>query len=219
MRHTIVWFRPLPRCCITLKSRRRWQLPTFCLFCAERWIILWRRAAIVSISGCMTSVFCPVSACSMKMRSQDLRSNIASWPWFREVRCWSVISLPPVRPWSTVCVMWQIFTVSMEQNSAILSCLPSVAQKELRSWNVWPRKSVNTGRILKVLSRYFTKVFLPLIRIKVYPVSTSRMWISTGRAASLHRNSDAKPCLCAIRYLKNVLSMMVVHAVTRSMSM
>ena len=64
---------------------------------------------------------------------------------------------------------------------------------------------------------YYEGIFS--IRTRVFPGSTFRTWISTGRVVSLRLNSEEKHFPCAVLFLKNVSSMMAVQDVMRSMSM
>ena len=106
-----------------------------------------------------------------------------------------------------------------EQNFAILSFSQLVEQRELRFLRILPERSVSSGRSLKDLLPFIMKEFSVLIRIKGCQGSTFRMWTSTGRTESSRRNSEERHFLCAVRFLKNVLSTMAGQDVMRSMSM
>ncbi len=65
---------------------------------------------------------------------------------------------------------------------------------------------------------YYEGISVP-IRTRVFPGSTFRTWISTGRVVSLRLNLEERHFPCAALFLKNVSSTMVVQDVMRSMSM
>ena len=81
------------------------------------------------------------------------------------------------------------------------------------------QRSVNSGRSSKALSLFIMKESSVPIRTRVFPGSTFRTWISTGRVVLLRLNSEEKHFPCAVLFLKNVSSMMAVQDVMRSMSM
>ena len=74
-------------------------------------------------------------------------------------------------------------------------------------------------RNIIILSLFIMKESSVPIRTRVFPGSTFRTWISTGRVVLLRLNSEEKHFPCAVLFLKNVSSMMAVQDVMRSMSM
>ena len=97
--------------------------------------------------------------------------------------------------------------------------LQSAERKELISSRSLQQRSVNSGRNSKDLSLFIMKEYSAHIRTRVFPESTFRTWISTGRVVSLRLNSEERHFPCAVLSLRNASSMMVVQDVMRSMSM
>ena len=105
------------------------------------------------------------------------------------------------------------------QDSVISLFLQSAEPRESISLRSLLQRSVNSGRSSKALSLFIMKESSAHTRIKVFPESTFRTWISTGRVVSLRLNSEERHFPCAALFLKNVSSTMVVQDVMRSMSM